>query len=479
VITRVHALPYERKVLVVYVLALFMTVIDSTMVNVALPTIAGEFGVEPSDAEWVAVGYLLAVAAVIPPAGWLGDRFGTKRVFLLALVAFTIVSMLCGFAQTLDQLVFLRVLQGLGGGLLMPVGSAMLYRAFPMSRRPTAAAAVLSVVVTAPALGPLLGGILVDQASWRWIFLINIPIGAVGVLLGRAVLREETQESPGRFDVAGMILGTGSVSILLYTMSIGPDVGWTSVRVLGLGIVGLVALIVMIVIELRIREPMLALRLFRDRLFRSVNVASSLIYAGFFGVIFLLPIYMQSLRGYSAFESGLAQSPQALGILVVSNTVGRRAYRTIGPRRLMAVGTAVAAVGTSAYGLADLDTPLGAIAGLSFVRGLAMGFVFISIQTAIYATTSVPDTGRATSLFNTQRQFANASGVAIAATLLAAGFGRLDDDAAAIDRLPTHQWAFVAVGVLMVPAIFLSLRIRDDDVAETRGLEPAGAPTSA
>ena len=154
-------LPYERQVLVIYVFAIFMTVIDGTMVNVALPAMADEFGVPSNEVEWIAVGYLLAVAAVIPPAGWLGDRFGSRRVFLLALVAFTIVSALCGLAQTLEQLVVLRVLQGLAGGLLVPIGSAMLYRAFPMDQRATAAAAVMSVGVTAPALGPLLGGILV------------------------------------------------------------------------------------------------------------------------------------------------------------------------------------------------------------------------------------------------------------------------------------------------------------------------------
>jgi EmrB/QacA subfamily drug resistance transporter len=471
-LTRLLALPYERQVLVIYIFAIFMTVIDGTMVNVAIPTLARDFGVADSDIEWIAVGYLLAVATVIPAAGWLGDRFGTKRMFVLSLATFTIVSLLCGASQSLEQLVVFRVLQGLGGGLMTPIGAAMLYRAFPMSRRATAATAVLSVAVVAPALGPLVGGILVDQASWRWIFLINIPIGAVALVLSRGALREEVQPDPGRLDSLGLVLSGGGVALVLYTMSIGPERGWTSTRVLVLGLVGAVTLVAAIVTELRIPHPALLLRLFRDRLFRNVNLASSLIYAGFFGQIFVLPIYLQSLRSYSAFQSGLVQSPQALGVLVVSNLVGKRAYRAVGPRRLMVVGTAVAAAITCAFVTLDLGTPLVLIAALMFGRGLSIGLVFVSIQTAVYATTSHADTGRATSLFNTQRQISYATGVALAATVLAAGLSGLSSTSPAIDRLPAHQHAFLAVGLIMIPGVLVSWFVRDEDVAETRGLEP-------
>jgi hypothetical protein len=202
-----------------------------------------------------------------------------------------------------------------------------------------------------------------------------------------------------------------------------------------------------------------------------------LIYAGFFGLIFLLPIYLQTLRGYSAFQSGLAQSPQAIGIVLISNVLGRRAYHTVGPKILICAGTAGAAIVTASFALTGLDTPLWQIGTLSFLRGLAIACVFLAIQTAVYGTTSQADTGRATSLYNAQRQFANASGVALAATVLTAGLHGHGDAATSLERLDAYRIAFVVLGVVMVPAVLIALRIRDADVAATRGIEPAASAT--
>jgi EmrB/QacA subfamily drug resistance transporter len=469
---------YPSKVMTVYILGLFMTIIDGTMVNVALPSMAGDFGVAAVEVEWIAVGYLLTYAAVIPAAGWLGDRFGTKTVFVTALIAFVITSIACGLAQSLEQLIVFRILQGLGAGLVTPVGAAMLYRAFPMEERAKAAIGVLSVAVIAPAIGPMLGGILVDTVSWHWIFLINGPLGAVAVVLSAMWLTETRLDRPGRFDVAGFVLSGATVGILLYTLSIGPDRGWFSAYTLSFALVGTASLVALIVIELRIPEPILTLRLLQDRLFRTINIAAAMTYAGFFGMIFVLPLYLQSLRGYSAFESGLAQSPQAFGVFLVSNLLGKRLYRLIGPRRLMVVGTAATAAITCVYATADLTTPLSTIAGFSFARGLAVGMVFVSIQTAAYATTSMADTGRATSLFNTQRQVSYAAGVALAATVIAAILPEAGEAAAAADRLGAYQAGFLAVGLIMLPAAVISWFIDDDDVAATRGLVPAGVPAA-
>jgi len=469
---------YRNRVMAVYIIGVFMTVIDGTMVNVALPTLAREFDVESTDIEWIAVAYLLALAAVIPVAGWLGDRFGTKRMFLISLSGFVGASLLCGLAQTLEQLVAFRVLQGAAGGLIIPIGSAMLFRAFPLEDRARAAVGVLSVAVLAPVTGPVLGGIIVDNISWRWIFFINGPIGAVGIGLALLWLREERHDRPGRFDVAGFVLSASAVSALIYALSIGPEQGWIAPATVACATYGVVALVTLVIVELRVSDPMLKLSLLRDRLFRSVNISSSMVYAGFFGLIFVLPLYLQTLRGFSATESGLAQSPQAFGVFLVSNLVGQRLYKAVGPRRLMVVGAAATGLITMTYGLFDLATPLGAVAALSFARGCAVGMVFVSIQTAVYATTSLEDTGRATSLFNTQRQVSYATGVALGATVIAARLATVGGDSApAAERLSAYQWGFFAVGAIMLPAAITSWFIDDDAVAATRGLDgPAPSP---
>ncbi|MGA1440427.1 MAG: MFS transporter, partial [Ilumatobacteraceae bacterium] len=289
-------------------------------------------------------------------------------------------------------------------------------------------------------------------------------------------IREERQAVVGRLDAIGLVLTGGSIALVIYTMTIGPEQGWTAPRVMFTGTVGVVGLVAAVWFERRADEPALLLRLFQDRLFRTMNLASSSIYAGFFGLIFVLPVYLQSLRGFSALESGLASSPQAFGVLLVSNLFGKRAYRSIGPRRLMVWGTAAAATITGWFATFDLDTPLLVVGASSFARGLAIGLVFVSIQTGVYATTSMADTGRATSLFNTQRQVSYAVGTALAATVLAAGLAGLADTATAVERLSAHRAAFLAVGFVMVPGIVASWWLRDDDVAATRvaAVEAAG-----
>jgi EmrB/QacA subfamily drug resistance transporter len=462
---------YKYRVMVVYVVGLFMTIIDGTIVNVALPTLAREFDVSSTDIEWVSIAYLLALAAIIPAAGWLGDRYGTKRMFIVGLAVFVVASGLCGAAPSLALLIVFRILQGLGAGLITPIGSAMLFRAFPLAERSTATVGVLSVAVVAPAVGPVLGGVLVDNTSWRWIFLVNLPIGVVALTLAALWLREERHAAAGRLDLRGLLLSATGVSLLIYTLSTGPENGWLTPQTIATGMIGVAAIIGLVVVELGLEQPMLQLRLFTNRLFRIVNISSSMVYAGFFGWVFVLPLYMQTLRGFSATQSGLVQAPQALAVFVVSNLLGKRVYRLVGPRRLMVVGSAATAVATGLFAFADLDTPLWVIGAGSAVRGAAIGLVFVSIQTAVYATVSNADTGRATSLFNTQRQIAFAAGVALAASVIAAKVSAVGGDTApAVDRLPAYQWGFLAMGLMMLPAAVTSWFVRDDDVAATRGL---------
>ena len=465
---------YKYRVMAVYISGLFMTIIDGTIVNVALPTLAKDFGVPSTDVEWIAIAYLLAFAGIIPAAGWLGDRFGSRKMFIVSLVLFVLGSVLCGISTGLTMLVVMRVFQGLGAGLITPIGSAMLFKAFPLEERSTATIGVMSVAVIAPAIGPVLGGVIVDNTSWRWIFLVNLPVGVIALALALRWLREEPGSDPGRFDLPGLVLSATSVPLLIYALSTGAERGWLSPITLVAGVLGVVCLVALIVHELRVRQPMLHLDLFRDRLFRTINIAGALLYSGFFGWIFVLPLYMQTLRGFSATTSGLVQMPQAIAIFLVSNLLGRRVYRTVGPRRLLVVGTLATTLATGVFFFANLDTPLWMIAAGSFARGASIGLVFISIQTAVYATVPLPRMGRATSLFNTQRQFAYACGIAVAATVLSVQLTSAGGDTApAIDRVGAYQWAFLSMAVLMVPAIFVSMRVVDDDAAATRGIVPA------
>src|ERR1700733_15080867 len=240
---------------VVFVAAMFMSIMDVTIVNVALPTIGRDFSVTPTAVDSISIGFLVSLAVFIPASGWLGDRFGGKRVLLIAITVFTIASALCGQAHSLPELVAFRILQGAGGGMLAPVGMAMLFRVFPPAER-IRASAILTIPTTfAPALGPVLGGLLVTDLSWRWVFYVNVPIGVAAFTFGALFLEQSAQAQPGRFDLAGFVLSGLGLGLLMYGVSEGPNLGWHRPEVLGTITAGLVLLAAMVVVELRTRAP--------------------------------------------------------------------------------------------------------------------------------------------------------------------------------------------------------------------------------
>src|SRR4051794_34766414 len=262
-----------------------MDILDTTIVNVALPVLGKQFHANTASIEWIVLAYLLSLAVWVPASGWIGDRIGTRRVYLFALAMFTLASALCGQAHSLGELVAFRVLQGVGGGMLVPVGTAMLFRAFPPVERAKASTVLMIPTVLAPALGPVLGGWLVTDVSWRWIFYVNLPVGAVAFAIGFLYLRESREGVAGRFDVPGFVLSGAGLALVLFALSQGPEKGWRSPEVALTGLVGIVLFALLIRIETRTPEPLLALRLFRDRMFRSANIVLTLTYGSFIGVI--------------------------------------------------------------------------------------------------------------------------------------------------------------------------------------------------
>jgi EmrB/QacA subfamily drug resistance transporter len=455
----------EYAVAVVFVSAMFMNILDITVVNVALPAVAQQFGVRAADAEWVVTGYLMSLAVWIPASGWLGDRFGTKRTFLASLMLFTLASAVCGMASSLPQLVMARILQGVGGGLMSPVGTAMLFRAFPPERRANAARVLIIPTVVAPALGPVLGGFLVDTLSWHWVFLVNVPIGIAALAFGLWSLQEHREPSAGRFDVAGFLLAGVGLSLLLYALSTGPVLGWSTPSVMGTAAVGALAAVAFVWNELRVRTPMLKLRLLADRHFRNANLASASGSASFMGLLFLMPIYLQSARGESAFSSGLTTFPEALGVLVSSQLVGKL-YPRVGPRRLIAFGLVCVCVCIVIIALVGLTADLWVLRGLMFAVGASIAFLFISQQAATFARVSSADTGQASAIFNTQRQVASMLGVALLATLLSARLGPGGVQPGP-QTLEAFRLAFLASALLALGGVAAGLAIRDEDAAST------------
>ena len=256
-------------VVVVYVAAIFLSTMDTTIVNVALPSIGDAFSVPSTSVDSITISFLVSLAVFIPASGWLGDRFGGKRILLVAIAIFTGASVLCGLASSLGELVAYRILQGLGGGMLAPVGMAMVLRSFAPAERVRALSTITIATALAPTIGPTLGGLLVTNLSWHWVFFVNAPVGVCAFVFALLFVRDVGERRAEPFDVAGFVLSAAGLGLLMFGISEGPDLGWTAVPVLLSIPVGAVLLTAMVLVELRRRAPMIDVGLFRDRLFRS------------------------------------------------------------------------------------------------------------------------------------------------------------------------------------------------------------------
>ena len=289
----------------VFLAAMFMSIMDVTIVNVALPTIGRDFSVAPAAVDSISIAFLVSLAVFIPASGWLGDRFGGKRVLLSAIVIFTAASALCGLASSITELVVFRILQGAGGGMLIPVGMAMLFRVFPPAERIRAAAIMAAPISLAPAVAPVLGGLLVSQLSWRFVFFVNLPIGIAAVLFGILTLNSVPEHNVGRFDLGGFLLAGAGMGLVMYGVSEGPFRSWGSTQVLVTIASGVVLLAGLVGYELRRRTALIDFRQLSNRNFRTLTVVTFLATGTIFGVLYAVTLFYQDGRSMSALAAGL------------------------------------------------------------------------------------------------------------------------------------------------------------------------------
>jgi EmrB/QacA subfamily drug resistance transporter len=415
----------------------------------------------------IVIAYLVSLAVFIPSSGWLGDRFGGKKVMIASIVVFTIGSALCGLAQNITQLVVFRVVQGAGGGMMVPVGMAMLYRAFPPSERVRVASIVTVPTTIAPALGPVLGGFLVTNLTWRWVFFVNLPIGAAAIIFGALVLDRADPIDAGRFDLPGFLLGGSGLGLLMYGVSEGPLRGWSSPDVVVTCLAGALLLGALVFVELRTPKPMVDLRLLAGRLFRSCNGVMFLAAAAFLGTLYLVPLYFQDARHMSALQSGLSTFPEAFGVMLGAQIASRVIYPRIGPRRHTTGGLTGLALVLLALTQVGVDTNLWLIRGLMFVLGLMMAQVMIPNQAAAFAMISAESMGRASTFFNTMRQVGSATGVAVLSTVLI-GVGSTQGSGGSVPPdMNAYHLAFLTAALFAIAGAGFSLTIHDTDAAET------------
>jgi EmrB/QacA subfamily drug resistance transporter len=455
------------SVSIVFICAMFMSIMDGTIVNVALPAIGRQFGMAGTAVDIIVVSYLVSLAVIIPASGWLGDRLGTKRVFLSALALFTLASALCGLANSLGLLVLFRVLQGLAGGALTPVGNTMLIRTFPPAERVQVSRILSIPTVLAPATGPVLGGLLVDKLSWHWVFYVNVPIGLLAFIFGLLFLIELNDTAKPSFDIPGFFLAGVGLGMTMYAMSEGPNYGWTNPLILITLIAGLLLVATFTIIELRVAEPLINLRLLKNGLFRNSNIVIVLTTAAFLGILYTAPLFLQEARGVSALTSGLTTFPEAVGV-IVGIQIGARIYWRIGPRRMMASGIVSAAIMMALLCVMGTTTSLWIMRGLMLLVGLSMSQIFLSTQTAAFATITTNEAGAASAFYNTQRQIGSAIGVAILSTVISAvGPTQRTATGAIQPNLTAYHAAFITAAILALTAFAFALLISDKDAAVT------------
>jgi EmrB/QacA subfamily drug resistance transporter len=447
---------YVWRISAVVIVGSIMSILDTTIVNVALQTLGRELHATISQIQWVVTGYLLSLAAVIPITGWAARRFGAKRVYIVSLVLFTAGSALCGFATSSTQLILFRVIQGVGGGMILPIGQLMMAEAAGPKRMGRVMSIVAVPAMLAPILGPTLGGLILDNVSWRWIFFVNVPIGAIAVIAALRILPTVRPAPTSRLDIRGLLLMATGLPLLTYGLAeIGVTGSFTAAKVL-IPILASIFLISAFVLHaLHVPNPLLNLRLYRRPTFSSASFAMFCLGAALFGGMILLPLYWQGIRHESVLDTGLLTAPQGLGMALVMPLAGRLTDRWGGgPFALF--GVIVTTLATVPFGLIGTNTSIVGLSVAMLIRGMGIGFAFMPAMAAAFASLERSELSDATPQMNVLQRVGGSIGTAVLAVVLQRSLAGTHTLAGAAAGYGTAFWASAGLTALaIIPCIIL------------------------
>jgi EmrB/QacA subfamily drug resistance transporter len=479
-----HIEPWVWRIAAIVIVGSIMSILDTTIVNVALDRLGSELHTSIANIQWVVTGYMLSLAAVIPVSGWAGRRFGAKRVYLTSLVLFTAGSLLCGVASSATELIVFRVLQGVGGGLIMPVGQLMMAQAAGPRRMGRVFSVVAVPVMLAPILGPALGGLILDNTSWRWLFFINAPIGVIAFVAALRGLPRSEREDAGRLDVRGLLLVVTGMPLITYGLAeVGKTGGFSSPKVVGPMLGGLALVGLFIAHARRATRPLLDVHLYARRTFASASVTTFCLAAALFGAMILMPLYYQQVRGESVLHTGLLVAPQGLGAALAMPISGRLTDR-IGGGPLAVFGVILTALTTIPFGLIDAHTSLVSLSVWMFLRGIGIGFAFMPAMAAAFAALKPKELSDATPQMNVLQRLGGSIGTAVLAVVLQRALisapHPLTNAGQAGAYSTAFWWSLGITALAIVPSIVLmraerDARARPSPFAEAAPPEPVGA----
>ncbi|WCK54277.1 DHA2 family efflux MFS transporter permease subunit [Aneurinibacillus sp. Ricciae_BoGa-3] len=403
--------------LIAIIIGAFVAILNNSLINVAIPKLMNVFGSTQDKIQWVLTGYMLASGIIIPISGFMGDRLGYKRFFIVAISVFTVGSLLCAVAWSDITLIFFRVIQGLGGGVIMPLSMAIIYKVMPREQIGTALGLWGISAMVAPAVGPTLSGYLIEWFNWRMLFIVSIPVSLFAILMAAVLLKETEVIKDKKFDTWGFILTAISAGTLLYALSQGQSKGWTSFEIVILMFISLMAALLLIWVETGRPDPLLNLSLLKNFTY-SLSVASaSLVTIGLFGGVFLTPIYLQNIQGMSAIDTGLLLMPQAIAMAIMMPIAGKL-FDKIGVIPLGLVGLTILSVMTYELHTLTVQTPQAWLKTVLMIRGIGIGLCMMPLSTAGMNAVDPRQVGNASALSNLIRQVAASMGIAVLTSIM-------------------------------------------------------------